>query len=54
MSPHESDDLTEIVDERDGKIFALRSSDSAEDSPDYEEVALLCEVPGSALPTAKR
>ena len=53
MSPLNSDELTEIVDERDGWYVALRSRDDAEDSPDYEEVAVLCEVPGSARPPAK-
>jgi hypothetical protein len=54
MSPHESDDLTEIVDERDGRFVALRSRDDAEDSPIYEEVAFLCDVPASENPAAKR
>jgi hypothetical protein len=40
MSPYESDDLTEIVEERGGKFIALRSSDHAEDTPDYKEVAV--------------
>jgi hypothetical protein len=52
MSPCGSDDLLEIVDERDGKVFVLRSRDDAEDWPNYEEVALLCELPGSTLPPA--
>jgi hypothetical protein len=54
MSPHESDDLTEIVDEQDGRFVALRSRDDAEDSPDYEEVAVLCNAPASENPPAKR
>ena len=54
MSPRNSDNLTEIVDERDGRFVALRSRDDAEDSPDYEEVAFLCHVPGSENPSAKR
>ena len=54
MSPHESDDLTEIFDEQDGRFVALRSRDYAENSPDYVEVAVLCEVPGTARPPAKR
>jgi predicted nucleic acid-binding Zn-ribbon protein len=45
MSPYESDDLTEIVEERDGKFIALRSRESAEDEADYEEIAVICEVP---------
>jgi DNA-directed RNA polymerase subunit RPC12/RpoP len=54
MSPHDSDDLTEIVGERDGRFVALRSRDDAEDSPDYEEVAFLCDVPGDENPSVKR
>jgi hypothetical protein len=45
MSPYESDDLTEIVEERNGKFIALRSSASAENEADYEEIAVICEVP---------
>lgn len=54
MSPLNSDDLTEIVDERGGKFVALRSREDAEDSPDYEEVAILCDVPRSTNPSAPR
>ena len=50
MSPHESDDLTEIFDEQDGRFVALRSRDYAENSPDYVEVAVLCEVPEPHVP----
>jgi hypothetical protein len=45
MSPYESDNLTEIVEERDGKFVAFRSPESAEDEADYEEVAVICEAP---------
>jgi hypothetical protein len=45
MTPYESDDLTEIIEERDRECVTLRSPDSAEDSPDYEEVAVLCDAP---------
>jgi hypothetical protein len=45
MSPHESDDLTEVVEERDGKFIALRSPESAGDAPDYQEIAVICERP---------
>jgi hypothetical protein len=50
MTPLDSDDLTEIVDERNGRYVALRSSDAAADSPDYEEVAVLCDVPDNNVP----
>ncbi len=50
MSPYESDDLTEIVEERDGKFIALRSSEVAEDEADYEEVAVICEAPATKPP----
>jgi hypothetical protein len=53
MSPLNSDDLTEIVDERDGKFVALKSRDDAEESPAYEEVAVLCEVPEGENPPPK-
>jgi hypothetical protein len=39
MSPGESDDLTEIIEERDGTFVVLRSPESAEHQPDYFEVA---------------
>jgi len=54
MSPHKSDDLTEIVAEQDGQFVALKSRDDAEDSPEYEEVAVLCDVPGNEKPSTKR
>jgi len=54
MSPYESDDLTEIVVEQDGQLVALKSRDDAEDTPEYEEVAVLCDVPGNEKPSAKR
>jgi hypothetical protein len=38
MSPHDSDDLTEIIEEESGGFVALRSSDSAEHRPDYQEL----------------
>lgn len=38
MSPFDSENLTELI-EQDGKEFvAIRSPDSAEDDPDYEEI----------------
>jgi hypothetical protein len=39
MSPYDSDDLTGIIKERDGMFLVLRSADTAEHMPDYEEVA---------------
>lgn len=39
MSPYESDDLTEIICECRGRFVVLRSPDTAEHYPDYEEVA---------------
>ena len=35
MSPYMSDDLTEIIEERQGTFMVLRSSDTAEYQPDY-------------------
>jgi hypothetical protein len=45
MSPYESDDLTEVIEERDGKFIAVLSPESAEHGPDYREIAVICEVP---------
>jgi hypothetical protein len=39
MSPEDSDDLSEIIEERGGAFVVLRSPDTAEHLPDYEEVA---------------
>lgn len=39
MTPYESVDLTDIVEESEGRFLVLRSPESAEDSPDYELVA---------------
>ena len=39
MSPGESDDLTEIIEEREGRFVVLRSPETAEHEPDYFEVA---------------
>lgn len=56
MSPTTSEDLTVTTVERnDGRFATLRSADSAEHSPDYEEVfpspeaaaALVAEIDGS-------
>jgi len=40
-SPHESEDLSEIVEEVDGVFVVYRSPDSAGHSPDYEAIARL-------------
>ena len=38
MTPYDSDDLTEIVEQEQDKFVVLRSPDSAEHDPCYEEV----------------
>jgi hypothetical protein len=38
MSPYGSDDLTEIIEEREGQFFVYRSAASAEHYPNYERV----------------
>ena len=38
MSPSESEDLTEIIEERAGAFIVLRSPESAEDDPEYFEI----------------
>ena len=38
MSPYESDDLTEVVEEDGGEFVALRSPETAGHGPDYEEI----------------
>ena len=39
MSPYKSDDLTEIIEKHDQAYIVLRSPDTAEDMPDYREIA---------------
>ena len=39
MSPYESDDLTEIIEEHEGKFIVLRSPDTAEHASSYDEIA---------------
>ena len=39
MSPYDSIDLTEIINEDGGRFLAYRSPDSAEHSPAYELIA---------------
>jgi hypothetical protein len=39
VSPSNSDDLTEVIESRESTFVVLRSPDSAEHTPDYEELA---------------
>jgi hypothetical protein len=39
MSPYDSDDLTEIIEKREDTFAVLRSPETAEKKPDYEEIA---------------
>ena len=39
MVPHESIDLTDIIEEDNGTFLVYRSPDAAEDSPEYELIA---------------
>jgi hypothetical protein len=38
MSPRASDDLTEVIESRGDSFVILRSPETAEDEPDYNEV----------------
>ncbi len=38
MTPTKSEDLTELIEEEGGEFVVMRSPDSAEHDPDYEEV----------------
>ncbi|WP_300213337.1 hypothetical protein [Bradyrhizobium sp.] len=38
MTPFESEDLTEFILEENGRFIVLRSPDSAEDKPNYQEL----------------
>lgn len=38
MTPFNSEDLTELIVEENGKFVVLRSSKEAEDDPDYQEI----------------
>lgn len=38
MTPYDSDDLTEVIEQREGKYVVLRSPDLAEDKPEYKEI----------------
>ena len=42
MSPSESDDLTEIIEPRDGSFVVLSSPETAEHDPDYRELGIFC------------
>jgi hypothetical protein len=39
MSPYKSDDLTEVIERREDGFAVVRSPDTAEHRPDYQEVA---------------
>ena len=39
MTPYKSNDLTEIIEKREGEYVVLRSPDNAEHLPDYREIA---------------
>lgn len=39
MSPYESVNLTQLMEEAGGRFLIFRSPDTAEDSPDYEPSA---------------
>jgi hypothetical protein len=38
MSPYDSEDLTEIVEQHDDEFVALRSPEAAEHCPNYQEL----------------
>ena len=40
MSPSESDDLTEIIEPREGAFVVLWSPETAEHDPDYRELGI--------------
>jgi len=39
MSPHDSDDLTHVIEKQGNEFVVLRSPEAAEPSPDYFELA---------------
>lgn len=39
MSPYDGEDLSEIIETSDGEYIVMRSPDTAEDKPDYRELA---------------
>ena len=39
MTPYDSEDLTDIIEQYDGQFVVLQSPDTAEHEPCYEEVA---------------
>jgi hypothetical protein len=39
MSPYESEDLTEIIDNREDQFLVLQSPQTAEHAPDYVKIA---------------
>jgi len=38
MTPTRSEDLTELIEEENGEFVVIRSPDTAEHDPDYQEV----------------
>ena len=38
MSPYESDDLTDVIEKRDGEYVVLRSPETAEHQPAYRKL----------------
>ena len=38
MTPYDSEDLTEVIEQQHGEFIVVRSPDTAEDKPRYEEV----------------
>lgn len=38
ISPHDSDELTHLIEQRGNEFWVLESSRSAEDQPDYSDV----------------
>jgi len=39
MTPYNSDDLTKLIEDRDGAFVVLRSPNTAQHQPDYREIA---------------
>jgi hypothetical protein len=55
MSPYDADDLTVVIARRGDKFIVLRSPDTAEDGPKYEEVGVFAtlELAGTCLSEAE-
>lgn len=50
-SPWWSEDLTLVVEERDGRLVMLRSPDEAEDKPRYQEVNSMSPIQDTRIAT---